>query len=87
MPGSPTSEVASASSTTSCERSAAKVFTCSRPRRVLAGQLMLRCRSPGTYSRTPKNSMPSPETRAGCSPSRFGSRLSTTLVRCSAGAG
>ena len=75
------------SSTTSWERSAANVFTCSRPRLVLAAQLMLRWRSPGTYSRTPANSIPSPDTRARCSPSRFGSLLSTTWLRCWAGAG
>ena len=54
--GSPPSQVVSTRMTTSWERSAWNVFTCSRPRRVVAGQLMLRCRSPGTYSRTPPNS-------------------------------
>src|ERR1700681_2106708 len=47
---------------------AAPSYSPSRPRRVLAGQLMLRCRSPGAYSRTPANSMPSPNVRAACSP-------------------
>ena len=48
---------------------------------------MLRCRSPGRYSRTPKNSTPSPVVRAGWSPNRFGSRRSTTVICWSTGPG
>ncbi len=54
---------------------------------VVAGQLMRRCRSPGTNARTPANSLPSPVVLAGCSPSRLGSRLSTTLLPSRAGSG
>ena len=73
--------------TTFWVRSAANVFSCSRPRRVVAGQLILRWRSPGTNSRTPVNSSPSPDDRDGCSPRRLGSRLSTTRCCCAAGSG
>jgi hypothetical protein len=73
--------------TTFWVRSAANVLSCSRPRRVVAGQLIRRCRSPATNSRTPVNSVPSPGERDACSPRRLGSRLSTTVVSCRAGRG